>query len=307
MFRRKIRNLTVILIIFAVLLLASYLFENLSKPKVITAEKIGIDKKLILKADFVEIKRANVEKLVFKKIKGIWQVNNRPADQKKVKDFLSSLSSMAVDSELGDVQGREREFSFDKLSRFEVTIKSGNRKLKLYFGKVGPTLNSRYMLVQGSEKVYLVSGTFTNDIAQQLTDWRDKKIISLEGIKEIEVISKNEKWSILFNRYSATITYRGKKLTLTGGDFERLKIDLEGVKADNFVEKPLPEQLKKFEEPDLRVVLYFKNGKRNVYFVKQDADYYLAKVEGVSWLYLVPYFNLDVFLTDPVEAYGQGQ
>lgn len=306
MFRKKLINLTAFIVLILCLLGVLVIKESLEKPKVLTASKIGIDASLLKNAESLIIKHGKEELYLQKKGSG-WTVNGKTADKKKIGEFIQSLSSMVIESELGSVKSRERDFSLDRLSRYELRVKSGSKTLKLYFGKIGPVLHSRYLLVPGDDRVYLVSGVFADQISDPEVDWREKRLIELSGLESLSVETTSASWSIKFKASSAVISYKDKKIGVTGEEFERLKLDLEGVRADNFIDKPGAKEVGILKQPIVRVVLEYRNKRKELVFAKKDNDYYIAGDNEVNWVYLVPYFNLDVFLGNPLEAYGKGQ
>lgn len=305
MFRKELKRLTVTLIIVVFLLAVSYIYEVINKPKEVTVKDLGYNISAFKKATEFEIKQGEKIKLIFRKSGESWAVNGKTADSEKVKDFLDSLSSMVVESELGEVKGREREFSLDPLSRYEVSIKSGRKVQSLYFGKVGPVIHSRYLLGGDRKRVFLVSGSFADDIALGLNDWREKKLISLKRIKKITVETTSTSYEISFKPSEAIISSKGTRLRITEGELERLKLDLEGVRADDFIDNPDSKTRSFLKKPEITVLIEYEMGeKMSIKFSRKDSDYYLAEKEGVSWLFLVPYFNLDVFTQDPLKNYG---
>lgn len=306
MFRKKLINLTAFIVLILCLSGALVIKESLEKPKVLTASKIGIDASLLKNAESLIIKHGKEELYLQKKGSG-WTVNGKTADEKKIGEFIQSLSSMVIESELGSVKNRERDFSLDRLSRYELRVKAGSKTLKLYFGKIGPVLHSRYLLVPGDDRVYLASGVFADQISDPEVDWREKRLIELSGLKSLSVETTSASWSIKFKASSAVISYKDKKIGVTGEEFERLKLDLEGVRADNFIDKPGAKEIGILKQPIVRVVLEYRNKRKELVFAKKDNDYYIAGDNEVNWIYLVPYFNLDVFLGNPLEAYGKGQ
>lgn len=306
MFRKKLINLTAFIVLILCLLGVLVIKESLEKPKVLTASKIGIDASLLKNAESLIIKHGK-EELYLQKKRSVWTVNGKTADKKKIGEFIQSLSSMVIESELGSVKSRERDFSLDRLSRYELRVKSGSKTLKLYFGKIGPVLHSRYLLVPGDDRVYLVSGVFADQISDPEVDWREKRLIELSGLESLSVETTSASWSIKFKASSAVISYKDKKIGVTGEEFERLKLDLEGVRADNFIDKPGAKEVGILKQPIVKVVLEYRNKRKELVFAKKDNDYYIAGDNEVNWVYLVPYFNLDVFLGNPLEAYGKGQ
>lgn len=305
MFRKQIYYLSAALLIILIFTGASYIYEYLTKPKTLTAKDLGFDFKTIKSASEFQIKQGEKLLLKFKKVSGGWEVNGKTADSEKIKNFLESLSSPVIESELGSIKGRERDFSLDRLSRYEVEIISNSKKQVIYFGKVGPVLHSRYLQIPGKDRVYLVSGSFTDDLSNTSKDWREKKLISINLVKTVSVETTSSSFQILFKGQSAVINSSGKNLKLTGSDAEPLKLDLEGVKADDFVDNPDAKTLELLKKPEIKVTVELKNGKSYVLtFKRKDSDYFICRKEGVDWLFLVPFFNLDVFTSDPLKNYG---
>jgi hypothetical protein len=305
MFRKEIRTLTVTLIIVLVLIGLSYSYEILTRPKEVSIKDLGYELSAVKKTSEFEIRQGEKVKLSFRKSRGSWIVNGKTADSEKVRNFLESLSSMIVESELGEVKGKERDFSLDRLSRYEVSVKLGNKVQTLYFGKVGPVIHSRYLLGRDGKRVFLVSGSFADDLSLGLNDWREKKLIILNGVSRISVETTSSSFEIAFKPSEAVISSKGKKLRVTEGELERLKLDLEGVRADDFVDSPDNNTRAYLEKPEITVSIEGETGKKTlIRFARKDQDYFIAEKEGVSWLFLIPYFNLDVFTQDPIENYG---
>ncbi|MCX7831660.1 MAG: DUF4340 domain-containing protein [Actinobacteria bacterium] len=305
MLNRKIRNLSIIILIQALLISGLLLNEYRSIPETLSASKIGLDSSIIKKAREISIKQGNSLKLTLIKSEEQWLVNGKPADSGKVNDFLDSILSMSVESDLGPLKNREREFSLDKFSRYVVEIKSDKKSQSLIFGKPGPTLHSRYLVLEGSNNVYLVSGAFTDEITKNPDDWREKRLIRINNLKRIEVETTSTNWSIDFGSRSAEINYQGKTLKVEGEDFERLKIDIEGAKADGFIDDPTQKEERLFKNPEIKLTIFYTKERKEIVFAKKDSDYYLAKDSKIDYLFLVPDFNLDIFLTNPIKNYSK--
>lgn len=307
MFRRQIRNLTAALILLALAALGLYLTDYLNRPRSLELKDTGIDEKIFKDATEFTIQHGKDKPLQFNLVKGAWYVNGKPADGEKVRDFLDSLSSMVIESELGKLKGREREFSLDELSRYRLIVKKGNRKAEVFFGKVGPTLHTRYMAVKGNDRVYLVSGSFADDIALELKDWRDRKLIKMDGLKKMSVETTSSSWTLEVKGQTAVLVLDGKKSSLDSGQLESLKISLEGIKAEDFIDDPSENEKQALKNPSIKVRLVYGSQAIEIAFARKDSDYYYAGSSSYPWVFLVPFYHVESLLPESIENYLKEQ
>jgi|GEM_PF-5860100 len=307
MFRRQIRNLIATLILLIFIAFGLYLLDYLSRPKALTLKDIGIDEKVLKNATEFTIQHGRNRPLQFKLVRGAWHVNEKPADSEKIRSFLDSLSSMIIESELGEFKGREKEFSLDELSRYRLVFKKGNRKMEIFFGKVGPTLHTRYMVLKGSNRVYLVSGSFADDIGLELKDWRDRKLIKMNGLKKMNVETTGSSWTLEVKGQTAVLVLGDRKAVLDSSQFESLKINLEGIRAEDFIDNPSGEERQVLKNPLIKVRLVYGGDTVEIVFARKDSDYYYASSSAYPWVFLVPFYHVEGLLPDSLKNYLKEQ
>jgi hypothetical protein len=307
MFLRQIRNLALTVLLLALISIGLYLFDYLNRPRAIVPEDLGIKVKSFKNVSKILIQHGKDGQLVFERKGKVWYVNGKPADNEKVRSFLDSLTSMVIESELGKLKGREREFSLDKLSRYRLVLVMPNANVEIYLGKIGPTLHTRYLAVRGRDAVYLVAGSFVDDVALELKDWRDKKLIKLSGLKEMTVETTSTSWSLKMSGKNAIIILRGKKTLIDAALLESLKINLEGVKAEDFIDNPGEKERKALEKPFLRVKLVYAKGEKELVFAKKDSEYYYVSDSTLPWIFIVPFYHVESLLPESVENYIKEQ
>ncbi len=305
MFRESIIRLSIALVILVVVLSALVVSDYLTRPKAVTLKDLGLDEKAIEKTGYISIKRGDGKEIIIEKKKSEWIVNGYQADRDKISEFLSSLSNMAVDADLGSVKGKEREYSLDRLSRIELILKTNGRKSVLYFGKPGPYLHSRYMTIEGRENIYLVSGLFADSLGYELNDWREKRLFNSDEIIEISVETTQQAWIGKIGKDSLEVTVDGKSKKIEKEEFEKFKIDLDSFRAEDFVDKPGRDDLKYFEREVVLIQLKQKDGRIiRLQGAKKDEDYYIFRKDNSETLYLVPVYRLEFVLENPIESYS---
>lgn len=303
MFRRKAINLLKLIAVLTAAAAALLLRNYIERPQALTVEKIGLNPSTVKNAETLEIKQGK-NALKIEKKGGEWFVEGRPADTKKVNEFLDSISSMSVEAYLGSVKGKEREYSLDAFSRYEVIFRRGKSQVKLYFGKVGPSIQSRYFRLSGSDRVYIVSGTFSDKLSAEVDDWREKRVFKLEGLKEMEVETTSSVWSLKFSNNTAEIVTASRKVRLKQEEFEVLKIELDSVRAESFVESTESLKADLLRKPEAKLRLRYGEETKNIAIFKKDSEYYLAKDEAFDWFYVVPRYNLDVIFENPLDKFA---
>lgn len=305
MLEKKVKNYAIAAAVFLLIYGALMLYSYLQRPEQYTAEDIGLPVDSLQNAVAVTINDIELEK------KGNeWSVSGFDADSEKVANFLDAIKEIKIEAMLGTVGDRAAEFHLDERNRIVLEIKfADGTTYTAYFGKIGPTLHSRYMQPAGDERAFLVSGGFIDDLTDTLTDWRQKKLLyPVSDLTNLTVESTASLYSVALSDSSITIDMEEGSYAVGENDRERFKLMLEGVRADEFIDTPPSTLSALLEQPAVVMTASYSDGTEvEITGVPYDNDRYAFRRDDKSWIYLVPYYNVETLLADPREEYAVEQ
>src|SRR3989338_11518426 len=162
------RNLIVLLLIFAVLLLSMWwprLSEKLPKPK---AKPV---------ADFSVWHSGNTSQISIKqgsqsagliKQADKWIIDGFKTDEGKINDLINSLQNTELKYSVSENSLNQEEYSLSSASGIILSLKGQQKNLSLVTGKKASAENGYYLRLQDSDKVYVASGDLPEKLNTEL-------------------------------------------------------------------------------------------------------------------------------------------
>ncbi len=276
----KPKTLTTLIIIF-VILSATYgiiLFLNRPQPTKIEPSRIGLPLEKIEKANKITIKKAN-EVITLKKENETWKVNQFKADNEIVKNFLSNLNALTIDSLTSRNEKNYPMMEVNEEKGSLVTFFQGKNIISSFFvGKEGASFQDFYLRISGKKEVYLAKGEIKFFIEKTVDDWRDKKILSVQEnqLKSLTYTYSTSTFSLIkkANDWFAQSDSQEKKVKKD--TLQPLLDELKSLNALGFANKKEENLL---EQPDSTLSLSFNYNLKpeTLVFKKKDESTYLVK------------------------------
>jgi len=220
----------------------------------INFEDINALKILADTGDTINIKRENNEWLISK-------LDNFPADQDKVADFISTLSNMDKGWPVATTSSASKRFKVgaDEFARNIILQKDDDVLASLYVGS-SPSFRKVHARVDGSDEIHAVNFS-VNEANASTDDWINKDLLKLTGSNIVSVDLADIK-----------LKRDGEDLTIEGlGEQEILDevavSDLLKRVSDISVDKVLgiDKDKLKVRKPELSYTVTMKNGEKLSY------------------------------------------
>ncbi len=216
-----------------------------------------------------------------------WAVNGYPAAEDQVQDLFTDLEE-SIEAELvatgAAVHGRmEIDSAQGIFVQFE---KDGEVLASVVFGKRGRAYNSRYVRIDGQDHVYQFTGQLTGAVDRNETDWRDKRILSIEpdSVGRVEA-RRSEGAYTLIRGDNGWVIGRGGETDSAA--VHRMLTQYNSLEASGFV-TPAQVDSTDFTRPDRTVTLYGLGDETlaSLAFDSTSAAYWV-KVESDSVIYRI--------------------
>ncbi|HEX9659859.1 MAG TPA: DUF4340 domain-containing protein [Rhodothermales bacterium] len=144
---------------------------------------------------------------------GEWRLSSpvqADADTAAVMRFLRQIGDMQLESIVSSNPEGFSRFQVDSTGS-EMTLEWGDRRLELIVGKMGPDFQSRYVRIDGDDRVMLANGV--PSLSAKVDQWRDKTLWSMpvEAITSVSVTADDV-------TYGLSRTDGGWRLSSGAGD-----------------------------------------------------------------------------------------
>jgi hypothetical protein len=191
------KNLSLVIILLA--LVAVYFFVVQEKTPV-----VSIDRPL------VEADSASITKLVIHSAENDvelikqgdgWMVNGTkpyPANERTLGTALKRFSEMSKKALISEQSDRFSDFEVGDSAGVKVTVQAGGKSTTLILGKAGPTFQTSYVRLAGSDEIWEISGNHRGTFDRKSVDWRDKTINQYENadFTKLELIYPDQSFTV---------------------------------------------------------------------------------------------------------------
>ena len=244
----------------------------------------------------VEIKQGE-ETVKLEKQEGRWSVNGKRVDADQVEQALKSL----LEAEYTGPVARARE-NFDKLEvgdkGLAVTFKAGEKSIELRIGKSGPTYDSSYVRLEGSDETYLASKSLRYLFEARPDFWQSKKIVDIDPIQVSRIViregsgekklyqKEGDTWTVVTGSTSMTTDEAMVKSILNAAH----PLTASGLVSEE-------QDISAFEKEKARATTYAlfdAAGKQlaAVVLLKREGEWW-ARAEGDDQIYRVPQYTVE--------------
>ncbi len=211
-----------------------------------------------------------------KKVGSHWRITS-PVDFPANETYVKSLIDKAVGLECESLVTKNRE----KLAQYELGDSAiyveigveGGKIDKVYSGKPSDTYTHTYMRREGSDEVWLVSGTPKSSFSRRPNDWRDKKVFELDRSLVTKILLKFPDETLeLVRQISAPTadttlatsdtswmvnTPKGESFKINQKPFNRIMNTVTRVNAVDFKDSP-SDSMPNFSKPEFAVEVFLE-------------------------------------------------
>ena len=282
-------NIYILGFVFVALLVIAYFVmrdtsgekKTLKLPeKVFTIDSVSVDK--------LELER-NGKKIAMEKKGGLWNLTEPvlyTANQQFVGSVLSNLKNYKISSIVSDNPNNKDFFGFNDTNVTKISVYQGGALSgQLLIGNAASGPSQSYIKKSDAKEVFLAENfLFNNFVKQDLTEWRDKLIISIPkgSIKSIEF--NGEKDSYTVTKDTTEKFYVGKD-TVDTSVFEGITNMLQTFSTQNFKDTTLSADVKaaisaKIDWGKITEIKFVKYG-------NEDSKKFLMIVSGIAQVFEV--------------------
>lgn len=282
-------NIYILGFVFIALLVIAYFVmrdtsgekKTLKLPeKVFAVDSVSVDK--------LEIER-NGKKIVIEKKGSLWNLTEPvlyTANQQFIGSVLSNLKNYKISSIVSDNPGNKDFFGFNDSNVTKLSVyQGGTLSGQLLIGNAATGPSQTYIKISDSKEVYLAENfLFNNFVKQDLTEWRDKLIISIPkgSIKSIEFNGDKDSYTV--TKDTTEKFYVGKD-TVDTSVFEGITNMLQNFSTQNFKDTTLAADVKasisaKIDWGKTTEIKFIKYG-------NEDSKKFLLTVSGIGQVFEV--------------------
>ena len=236
----KIRSLLITLFVLAGLTGALYWSDRHPKSaETAEASAPASPKILSLKEDDIskiELKKSGAAAVVLAKTNGNWRISEPQAlgaDQSTVSSLLTSLASLNSERLVEDKASDLKQYGLGEGGYEALITEKDNKTHNLVLGDATPTGSAVYARLDGDPRVFTVATYEKNNIEKDLSDLRDKRLITANSdkISKIELIAKKQDMEFGRNKDEWQIL-KPMPLRADGGQVEDLVRNLTDAKME---------------------------------------------------------------------------
>ena len=271
------------LIIILAVLLAVYWMVESEKP-VVSAEE-----------HFIKADSASITKLEMHSTKGDvvllrqgdgWIIEGEkpyPVNERMLGLALKKFAEMSKKALISERPEKFTDMEVDDSLGVKVTVYQGDKATTLILGKAGPTFQTSYARLDGSDEIWEISGNHRSTFDKNLEDWRDKTINKYE-------LEDFNKYVLTYPDHSFTMIKQDSLWDIQDGKqkiegdlklVERLSRMMSRMNAVEFVDT-LAQDF--FDEPDFQITADLVSGETVDIKLKKFGEdkFYLRKAGAIS-------------------------
>jgi len=303
---KKKNNLYLYGLVFVALIVVAYfVMRDTSGEK----KTIKLPEKLFnvdsLAVDKLEFER-NGKKVVIEKKGGLWNVTSPvvyTANQQFVNSTVSNLKNYKISSIVSDNPNNKNFYGFNDTNFTKLSVyQNGTLSGLIYIGNATPGPSQTYIKNPESKEVYLAENfLYNNFVKVDLTEWRDKAIISIptSSIKSIDFSGDKENYTVLQDTTGKF--YVGKDTVVTAV-FDGILNMLQNFNTQNFKDTTISADTK--SQYSARVSWGKETEFRFIRYGEDASKKFLMTVSGVSQVFEVDENFVKMFIKTRKEILG---
>lgn len=167
---------------------------------------------------------------------GEWRLEapvDAPADTTTVMRLVRQVDDMELESIVSTNPDRFDRFEVDTAG-MELTIEWGTRRLDLVVGKMGPDFQSRYVRLDGDNRVMLAKGV--PNLSARLDQWRDKTLWTYPSgaVSSVSITREGETYGVARSASGWSLVTGSQEVAADSAEVQRFVDRLGSVKVDGF-------------------------------------------------------------------------
>ncbi len=303
---KKKNNLYIYGLVFVALIAVAYFVmrDTTGEKKTLKlSEKLfAIDS---LAVDKLEFER-NGKKIVLEKKGNLWNVTSPvlyTANQQFVNSAVSNLKNYKISSIVSDNPNNKDFFGFNDTNLTKLSVyQNGTLSGLLFIGNATPGPSQTYIKKSDAKEVYLAENfLYNNFVKTDLTEWRDKAIISIprNSIKSIDFSGDKENYTV--TQDTTGKCYVGKD-SVVSSVFDGILNMLQNFNTQNFKDTTISADTKSLYSAR---VSWNKDTEFRFFKYGDDASKkFLMVVSGISQVFEVDENFVKMFIRPRKEVLG---
>lgn len=254
----------------------------------------------------VIVKKGEDEKVIAKD-GGQWKINGFKASLKEIDEFFEILKGFKVESLVSKNPENYSSFGIDE-DAYTLSLTKDGQTSAFIIGDQGPLFGSFYAKKKDGINVYLVAGSISEKLSQDVSGWRDKTLVNVpkEAIQKIEIASKINPLTIIKTQDGKWQAEGSGKTTLLEDEAaNRLLTAFNPLEATGFLNEA---ESKEFEKSSNKTTVRIYDSSQNILaeilLLKKENDYW-AQVLEKETIYKIASYKLSDILLDYDEIFKE--
>ena len=250
------------------------------------APVVSVDRPLI-EADSSNITKLEIHSatndVVLVKQGGLWIVDGEkpyPVNDRTLATALGKFAQMSKKALISERPERFADMEVDDSAGVKIAIHLGDEVINLILGKAGPTFQTSYARLDGSNKIWEVSGNHRGTFDRKRDDWRDKTICKYEmaDFKKFLLTYPDQSYSVELQDSIWHVNTGKTEFDADTKLVERLSRMVSRMNAVEFADT-LTEDA--FDKPDFHIVASLISGETvDIKLIEYDEEKFLLRKTG---------------------------
>ncbi|MEA2007002.1 MAG: DUF4340 domain-containing protein [Patescibacteria group bacterium] len=155
--------------------------ESKKQLNKVSVDMSGFSEETVNKVEF----GSSEEKKALNLTTGQWQINGEEADQIKVKLFFDGIQKSEVLKLASKNDENHKKFQVTGDDGVVLKFFTGEKENEFYVGKRGPSFGTFYIRKKGIKNVYLMRGSFFENLTWVEQEWKEEKKVEEEADEKI--------------------------------------------------------------------------------------------------------------------------
>lgn len=281
-----------------------FLFANPRKESKITEKTTGA--LFFPNFKIEEVSKLEANSVILEKKDKIWEVvdgeQRYPADQNLVDQALKMIAELKQGSLISKNSAKHVQLGVDKDNGLNVVMKdsTGKELANFYIGNDGQAFQTQYVRRVDSDQVYLIIETLKPTFQKNVTDWREKQILTLNQNEITSLILDYPDQELQLEKGSDGWQMKApEEFTVAPEVISDLLTTLSNLSASGFA---TAEEAAEFENNQILTVIIKRGQSEDKLILAQKEENYFARHEGNAITFKLSQFTAEK-LTKKVEDF----